>query len=235
MLAAKASISALAMGHAPRIARRLLQPVQGHFDDVEALVQGLRLLGHGLRSFGAWLSGARRACSLARRRDRGCKRSGGFAGNRLQGSRPCDPAGPAQPEAGRKPLRSAPGAEPQATAARSAAQQARRLQGAWRAAPWREAPTAGRRRAKRARRGGPAGGAQRRDRARPPAGRKIGGVAGEPRSKGSDETRSARTQGKAFPTEPAGLRSQFPRRGFRIRAITVVPTQSREITALLDS
>jgi hypothetical protein len=63
-------------------------------------------------------SGARRACSLARRRDRGCKRRGGFAGNRLQGFRPCDPAGPAQPEAGRKPLRSAPGAEPQATAAR---------------------------------------------------------------------------------------------------------------------
>ncbi|MDB5431439.1 MAG: conjugal transfer protein TrbF [Caulobacter sp.] len=57
------------------------------------------------------------ACGPARRRDRGAN---GGAASRGTGCRAVSPANQpvlAQPEAGRKPLRSAPGAEPQATAA----------------------------------------------------------------------------------------------------------------------
>jgi len=58
-------------------------------------------------SHGPHPQGRVRDRTLARRRDRGCKRRGGFAGTRLQ-----DGQGPA--EAGRKTIRSALGAAPQA-------------------------------------------------------------------------------------------------------------------------
>lgn len=105
----------------------------------------------------------------------------------------------AQPEAGRKPIRSAPGAEPQAMAARQrgakvkAARSLRARRCMAGSAVERPAARGARPQGRTRRRRG-----TRRDRARPPAAHRLGALRGPPRWKGSDETRSARPQGKAF-------------------------------------
>ena len=103
-------------------------------------------------------AGARRACGLARRRDRVCKRRGAFAGNRLQGrvaDRSWAEGAPKCAEGGalsHRPRVRACGPRPtRMKAARSP-----------RGSAWREAPMSGRRRPKgRAEGGGPAGAAER--------------------------------------------------------------------------
>src|SRR6266481_2572825 len=139
---------------------------------------------------GAWVAGARCACSLARRRDRGCKRRGGFAGNRLQGFQTCELACPC-------PARSWAEADPKCAGggAPSHGRASARRQDEGCKEPARTwALHGGKRRraaagAVGARRGGPVGAAERggTEHARRPLSL-FRGVAGSPRWKGSNET-----------------------------------------------
>jgi hypothetical protein len=119
---------------------------------------------------GAWLAGARRACSLARRRDRVCKRSGRLRGEPAAGPLPRGWMLPAL-RGDRSWAEAAPKrAEGRALSTRRASgghENEGRKEPAHRAR--REAPSSGRRRLKARPGGAPEGGAKRRDRVRPPA------------------------------------------------------------------
>jgi len=151
-----------------RVARRLLELHQRDVDDVAALVDDFDLLSHGslLEGMGCRRKARLQPCPSARP---GVQTSSGFAGNRLQGSKPCGPVGPAQPEAGRKPLDVRQGRRPK----NGRAPARRENEGCKEPG----SPGGTRRRAAGgaagARRGGPVGAAQRRDRARPTAAHRI--------------------------------------------------------------